>query len=55
MVPPQDPTEANVTVWGNWDGVEKSYKSGKKVVRVRVLLSARDPKKPSCDRVKAHE
>jgi hypothetical protein len=55
VVPTQDPAEANVTVWGNWDGIEKSYKSGKKVVRVRVLLIARDPKKPSCDHVKAHE
>jgi hypothetical protein len=55
VVPTQDPTAANVTVWGNWLDVEKSYKSGKKVVRVRVLLIGRDPKKPSCDRVKSPE
>lgn len=55
VVPTQDPTEANVTVWGNWDGVRNSYQEGRKFVRVRVGLIARDPKKPSCDKVKAPE
>jgi len=52
VVPTQDPTEANVTVWGNWDGVHNSYQEGRKLVRVRVGLIARDPKKPSCDEKK---
>jgi len=53
VVPAQDPAEANVTVWGNWFEVKNSYKAGRKVARVRVLLIGRDPKKPSCDRVKS--
>ena len=55
VTPTLDPNEPNVTVWGNWFDVDKNYNAGKKVVRVRALLIARDPKKPSCDRVKAPE
>jgi hypothetical protein len=49
VVPTQDPAEANVTVWGNWPGVHKSYQNGRTVVRVRVVLIGRDPRKPGCD------
>jgi hypothetical protein len=53
VVPTQDPAEPNVTLWGDWRGANNSYREGKAVVRVRVVLIARDPDKPSCDKVKA--
>jgi len=52
VVPTNDPSDPNVTVWGNWVDVHKSYRDGQKVVRVRVVLNARDPNKPNCDQTK---
>jgi hypothetical protein len=53
VVPAENPANANVTVWGNWLNVRRNYKEGKRFVNVRVVLIARDPHRPSCDRVKA--
>jgi hypothetical protein len=51
--PTLDPADPNVTLWGDWRHANKSYKQGKTLLRVRLALIARDPSKPSCDKVKA--
>ncbi len=50
--PTDDPSEPNVTVWGNWVKARKSYHAGKTVTRVRVVLIGRDPRNPRCDQIK---
>jgi hypothetical protein len=49
-----DPTVPNVTVWGNWVGAHKRYKSRRSVGRFRYTLEARDPNDPHCDSIGGH-
>jgi hypothetical protein len=50
--PTDDPSEPNVTAWGNWVKARKTYHAGKTVTRVRVVLLARDPHNPRCDQLR---
>jgi hypothetical protein len=44
-----DPTAENVSYWGNWGHVKKTYRARKKVTKVRYMLEVSSPGTLSCD------
>jgi len=46
-----DPSALNVSIWGNWKNVKKSYNARHTVRRCRYRLEARDPNNTHCDQV----
>jgi hypothetical protein len=44
-----DPTDQNVSVWGNWNAAKNEYRNKKKIEKFRYTLSVAPPQDLSCD------
>jgi hypothetical protein len=44
-----DPTDQNISVWGDWSGAKSEYKNKKKIGKFRYTLSVVPPQAFNCD------